>query len=243
MSQMKRLVKTCGVCVKHAAPVMEPMIPSKLPDYPWQIIASDLFQLQGKTYLLLVDYFLWYPDIIHLTDTTSRGVVYALRSIFSRLDIPETLMSDNGPQFDSNQMREFAERYGIELVSSSPHYPQSNGLAERTVKTIKQMLLKAKDPYLALLCYQTTPVWISTNGKKKPGDVIQPAEEPRSYWVGSQHGQVRRNRCDLSAVPEGEGSQTEREQKKEVVPATQRSPIQTRSRSNISIKPPERLYH
>ena len=43
-------------------------------------------------------------------------------------------MSDNGPQFDSNEMREFAERYGIELVSSSPHYPQSNGLAEKTIK-------------------------------------------------------------------------------------------------------------
>ena len=313
MSQMKRLVKTCGVCVKHAAPVTEPMIPSKLPDYPWQIIASDLFQLQGKTYLLLVDYFSRYPDIVHLTDTTSRGVINALCSIFSRLGIPEILMSDNGPQFDSNEMREFAERYGIELVSSSPHYPQSNGLAERTVKTIKQMLLKAKDPYLALLCYRTTPfdwcgqspgellfgrklrdnlpkhpksyvptwsylpafrkaeglykqkqcsyynqrhrtrplppleddtsVWISTNGKKKPGEVIQPAEEPRSYWVGSQHGQMRRNRRDLSAVPEGEGSQTEREQTKEVVPTTQRSPIQTRSRSGISIKPPERLYH
>ena len=48
-------------------------------------------------------------------------------------------------------MTDFATSYGFTQVTSSPHYPRSNGLAERTVKTVKAMLKKSKDPHLALL--------------------------------------------------------------------------------------------
>ena len=53
-------------------------------------------------------------------------------------------------------MTDFATSYGFTQVTSSPHYPRSNGLAERTVKTVKAMLEKSKDPYLALLSYRST---------------------------------------------------------------------------------------
>ena len=57
----------------------------------------------------------------------------------------------------------FAESYGFRLITSSPRYPQSNGQAERTVKTIKQLLKKGRnerssDPYMALLSYRATPL-------------------------------------------------------------------------------------
>ena len=42
-------------------------------------------------------------------------------------------MSDNGPQFVSNEMKKFADTYGFTLLMSSPHYPQSNGLANQTI--------------------------------------------------------------------------------------------------------------
>ena len=66
-------------------------------------------------------------------------------------------MSDNGSQFDS-YMKVFANTYGFEHVTSSPHYPQSNGLAERIVKTMKSLLDHTEDPYWALLSYRSTPL-------------------------------------------------------------------------------------
>ena len=65
-------------------------------------------------------------------------------------------MSDIGPHFDSSVMKEFANTYGFQHITSSPHYPQSNGLAERTVKTMKGLLKHTTDPHLALLSYRST---------------------------------------------------------------------------------------
>ena len=124
-----------------------------LPDYPWQIVGSDLFHHKGATYLLIVDYFSRYLEIVKLTDTTSKGLVAALRPTFARHGVPAVLHSDNGSQYVSREMSEFATLYGLTQVTSSPHYPRSNGLVERTVKTVKAMLEKSSDPYLALLSY------------------------------------------------------------------------------------------
>ena len=130
--------------MKLAPNPREPLLTTPLPNHPWERVAADLFQLNGSTYLLVVDYFSRYPEVIQLTSTTSKSVISSLKSIFSCHGIPSVLMSDNGPQFDSSDMKKFADTYGFNHITSSPHYPQSNGLVERTVKTIKiqiQMIL------------------------------------------------------------------------------------------------------
>ena len=53
--QITKMIKSCQECSKHSTINREPMIPSSLPDYPWQIIGTDLFQHKGTTYLLVVD--------------------------------------------------------------------------------------------------------------------------------------------------------------------------------------------
>ena len=52
----------------------------------------------------------------------------------------------------------FAERYKFSHVTSSPHYPKSNGFIERMVRTVKQLMKYEDDPYLALLNYRATPL-------------------------------------------------------------------------------------
>ena len=55
-------------------------------------------------------------------------------------------------------MKKFADTYGFTLLMSSPHYPQSNRLAEHTIQTIKELLQDSPDPYLALISFKTTPI-------------------------------------------------------------------------------------
>ena len=95
-----------------------------------------------------------------LTGLTSKSVINHTKSIFARYGIPETVISDNGPQFSSEAYAQFAREYGFEHVTSSPNHPQGNGEAERGVQTIKSLLKKSDDPYLALMAYQSTPLEI-----------------------------------------------------------------------------------
>ena len=53
---------------------------------------------------------------------------------------------------------QFSSTYGFNPITSSPHYHQSNGLAEHTVKTVKRMLITSPDVNLALLSYRATPL-------------------------------------------------------------------------------------
>lgn len=121
-------------------------------------MAADLFTLNDSTYLLVLDYYSRFVEIAKLTPTHSEDVIIHLKSIFSRHGIPELFHSDNGPQFSSQQFVDFAAAYGFRHVTSSPKFTQSNGEAEHHVQTVKQLLKKAQDPYLALLAYKATPL-------------------------------------------------------------------------------------
>lgn len=158
--QIKTAVANCRECATLSVPSREPLITSTLPDYPWQKIGADIFHLGAASYLLVVDYFSRYPEVVKLSSTSSQAVISILKSLFSRHGIPQELRSDNGPQFDADEMSAFAKSYGFKHTTSSPHYPQSNGQVERAVQTVKRLLKKASDPQLALLIYRTTPlIW------------------------------------------------------------------------------------
>ena len=85
-------------------------------------------------------------------------VITHLKSWFARHGIPDKVVSDNGPQFQASEFAKFADDYGFKHEQSCPKYPQSNGEVERAVKTVKSLLRKSTDPYLALMAYRSTPL-------------------------------------------------------------------------------------
>ncbi|CAC5372521.1 unnamed protein product [Mytilus coruscus] len=70
----------------------------------------------------------------------------------------DELVSDNGPQFPSLEFKRFATEYRFKHTTSRPHYAQSNGQAERSVQTVKKLIMKSKDLHKALLDYRNTPL-------------------------------------------------------------------------------------
>ncbi|XP_070548760.1 uncharacterized protein [Ptychodera flava] len=106
-----------------------------------------------------MDYYSRYLEIVHMTSTTSEQVIGKLQNLFARWGIPEEIFSDNGPQFSSADFQEFGRSMDFDAphATSSPHYPQSNGEAERGVRITKK-ILKQDDVFLALMSYRATPI-------------------------------------------------------------------------------------
>lgn len=110
----------------------------------------------------MVDYNSNFIEVASLKhDTTTRNVIKHQRENITRYGIFDTLISDNGPQYTSAEFKSFVASYGIEHVTSSPLYAQSNGLAETSVQTVKILMKKCLESgdnvYLALLDLRNTP--------------------------------------------------------------------------------------
>ena len=158
-TQVTEMISNCKLCAKEQQPQREPLMPSPLPEYPWHIVGSDLFQIKNTHYLLIVDYFSRFPEVVRLPSTTTSAVIHAMKGVFARHGLPEMIRSDNSPQYSSQEFDDFAKSYNFKHVTSSPRYPQSNGLAERMVKTVKKLItLSPQDPQKVLLSYRTTPL-------------------------------------------------------------------------------------
>ncbi|CAB3997498.1 Retrovirus-related Pol poly from transposon [Paramuricea clavata] len=160
-----KITKSCRTCQEfQPTQTRQPLIPTEIPPRPWHTIATDLFYLDNTEYLLVSDYYSKYPFVrkIPKGQSNSKTIIAILKQIFSEQGIPEVVRSDNGPHYSSKDYREIANEYGFQIVTSSPHYPRSNGYIESQVKTVKAILAKAKktetDPNIALLCLRSTPI-------------------------------------------------------------------------------------
>ena len=132
----------------------EAMIPRCLPDLPWQKVGIDLFDCKMVTYLIIVEFYSRFVEGAKLERMTAEKVVLHCKSIFARHGIPELVITDKRPQFEANELCTFFREFQFEHITSSSYHPLSNAEAERAVKTMKSLLKKGGDPYLALLAYR-----------------------------------------------------------------------------------------
>lgn len=163
MSDIEKKIGDCVICLQNAkSSKKEPMLSHELPSQPWEILSSDLFELEGHSYILLVDHYSKMPFVRGLKTTTCSEIVKFCKDMFAIHGIPKRLYSDNGPQYSAVEFRNFSVAWDFEHITSSPYYPQSNGFAERFVGIVKSVLKKTKqsgsDPQMALLCLRSTPI-------------------------------------------------------------------------------------
>ena len=123
--------------------LIQPMLPRDVPEAPWQDLAADFFNFKGKEYLLIADTFSKYLFASRMTTKTAETVIQKLTQLFSQYGNPKSLTTDNGPPFSSEVFAQFMNTQRVEHITSSPHYPKSNGFIERKVKTMKTALATA----------------------------------------------------------------------------------------------------
>lgn len=157
-----KLVSGCSVCEQTQRDNTKgTVLVKRIPTLPWQIVASDLFELKGKTYLVICDSYSGYLDFQQLKSQSSCEVIEQFKKWFSAHGIPEVLETDNGTQYMSKEFKDFQKEWRFNHVTSSPHHHQGNGLAEKTVQTAKNLLKKCSidksDVQLALLNWRNTP--------------------------------------------------------------------------------------
>ena len=114
-------------------------------------------------YLVIVDARSKWLEVIPMKVGTALTTVQQLRVVFARFGVPESVVTDNGPQFITPQFEQFCQKNGIQHIRVAPHHPASNGLAERGVQTFKQGFQKNREGTIEdriarfLLQYRVTP--------------------------------------------------------------------------------------
>ena len=164
---VEECAKSCEACQsnKHSPP-KAPLHPWAWPTVPWQRIHVDFAgPVRGQMLLVITDAHSKWPEVYTMSSTTANKTITKLRETFARYGLPEQLISDNGPQFVSEELETFLRVNGVKHIRSSPYHPASNGAAERLVQTVKQALEAGRvdgvplEQTLAtfLLCYRATP--------------------------------------------------------------------------------------
>lgn len=74
--------------------------------------------------------------------TNVMQVIEKLKRTFAVMGLPGTIVSDNGPPFNSAEFEKFCHINGINIVKSPPYHPQSNGVAKHHIQTVKVALKK-----------------------------------------------------------------------------------------------------
>ena len=161
-SQLEDTVNSYNLCQEYRNQQQsEPLLHHEIPVVPWYKIGTDVFHLFNRHYLLIVDYATNYFDISQLPDLESTTVIQHTKAIFAKYSIPKQIISHNGPEFAAAAYRQFCNEWDIIHTTSSPRYPQSNRLVERTIQTLKCTLKKTscnnEDIHLALFSLKTTP--------------------------------------------------------------------------------------
>ena len=145
---------TCKKCqiVKEYSTVVSPPTFKIQSTYPFEILAADLISFPKTSQgfvgcLMAVYHFSKWVATVPIRDKKSSTVVraftYQILPFLPR--VPTSLLTDNGPEFTSNEFSNFVERFSLKHRLTTPYQPTSNGAVERVNRTIKNLIRSLSD--------------------------------------------------------------------------------------------------
>ena len=102
----------------------ETLKPLPVPEVAWNSPTTDIFHVNNKNFILIVDYYSRFPVVHQIHSMTSRVLVRLFTDIFSEFGFPKSIVSDGGTQLTSQEFKEFTNYWQIDHYTSSPRNPQ-----------------------------------------------------------------------------------------------------------------------
>ena len=143
IANKRQMCRSCDATAPSQSP--EPPITPTIPEYPFQHVCTDYFSLAGHNFCLVVDRFSNWLQVFHGRGGSSN-LISMLGNLFHSFGIPETLTSDGGPEYKSEQTRDFLKKLGVYHRMSSVGFPHANQKAERSVGAAKRLLRDVVKP-------------------------------------------------------------------------------------------------
>ena len=121
--ELKDHIAGCPTCDQyHDKQPKQPLIPHEVPNRAWAKVDCDIFEFKNKSYVVTVDYYSNFFEVDRLDSLTSQALIKKLKPHFARYGIPDILVTDNGPQFTSEEFQKFSATYQLEHTTSSPYH-------------------------------------------------------------------------------------------------------------------------
>ena len=184
------LVKNCQNCAQAANMPDRTYKEWPKPRRPWQRVHVDYAgPFLGHMWLVVVDALSRFPYIVRMGigSTTSKDTILQLKTIFSIEGLPETIVSDNGPQFASVLFSDFCRTNGIDHLSAAPFHPASNGEAERFVQTFKKAMLKNVEGRVQTTSVVTEKLHLFLSTYRSTPSILLGGKSPSEFLHGRQH--------------------------------------------------------
>ncbi|KAI4873784.1 hypothetical protein NFI96_002219, partial [Prochilodus magdalenae] len=140
------IVSKCDTCIRYCRPKPKPAVGLPMASTYNETVAVDLHELEpGVWYLHVIDHFTRFSAGSIVTTKKPKDIVkHLIHCWISVHGPPHRLFSDNGVEFNNEEMRDMAEKFNIELKTTAAYSPWSNGLLERHNQTLTDILLKVK---------------------------------------------------------------------------------------------------
>ena len=138
------LISNCSACQKFQSKQPPETLRNELPaTQPWTSLATDIFELNRKSYLIVVDHYSKFIVVHKVTDYSAEQTIGKFLEIFSEFGVPDEIQGDRGPSYTSSFFLAFCNGLDIKLSFSSTYHHSGNA-AECSVQIVKSIMKKCK---------------------------------------------------------------------------------------------------
>ena len=145
---VKRFVEECRICSLTKPQFKNPPMAPILTRAPFDCLAADyigpLPSSQGYRYCLtVIDVYSRYPFVFPVKSLETSVLCECFRKIFALCGYPDSILSDRGTNFESEQFQSFCKERGIRKQRTTSYNPKGNSICERFNKTFKSKIFQA----------------------------------------------------------------------------------------------------